>query len=115
MTTQNYVLFLDDERAPPLPKDVYGAEVVHAKNLKEFQKAIEERGEPFLLMFDWYLGVCEPNGFDAASWLIEYDKEHNILSEDLMYDSHSSDSKKARDIVVLISDYLKAKFRNVEG
>lgn len=111
-TTRNYVLFLDDERSPPLPSDVRDQEVVHAKNFWEFKNTIEERGEPLFVMFDWYLGSGAPNGLDTANWLIEYDKEHDILSRDLVYHSHSSDWEKARDIVALLANHLAEKFGN---
>jgi hypothetical protein len=106
----NWVLFLDDERKPPKPSDVFGCEVVHAKNVREFAAAIRERGEPFMIFFDWYLGSGEPDGLEAAKWLIEYDREHDILTEGLMFDSQSSDKTKAREIVRLIAVYLEEKF-----
>jgi hypothetical protein len=108
--TPDYVLFLDDERTPPKPSAVYGKEVVHAKNIREFAAAIRERGEPFMVFFDWYLGSGEPDGLEAAKWLIAYDREHDILTEGLMYDSQSSDKTKAREIVRLIAVYLEEKF-----
>jgi hypothetical protein len=107
----NYVLFLDDERQPPKPKQWMGLEIVHAKTPIEFVTTIKERGAPFALLMDWYLGSGQADGLELARWLIEYDKEHDIIPEDMMYDSHSSDWKKARDIVRLIGDHMDAKFR----
>ena len=110
MTAPNWVLFLDDERTPPKSKDVWEKEVVHAKNSVEFIAAIKERGEPFMIMFDWYLGGGQPTGLDIVKWLVEYDEEANILTEDLFFDSQSSDKTKAREIVRLLGDYLARKF-----
>ncbi|MDW9478656.1 hypothetical protein GOB57_08055 [Sinorhizobium meliloti] len=110
MTTPNYVLFLDDERAPPKSADVWNKEVVHAKNIREFVAAIETRGEPFMLMLDWYLGSGEPDGLEAARWLVSYDRQNNILTDDLLFDSQSSNWEKARDIVKTIADHLARKF-----
>ncbi|MCZ7861474.1 hypothetical protein O9X98_08690 [Agrobacterium salinitolerans] len=106
----DYVLFLDDERDPPKSADVWNKQVVHAKNIREFIAAIETRGEPFMIMFDWYLGSGEPDGLEAARWLVSYDLQHNILTEGLMFDSQSSDRQKARDIVRLIANHLATKF-----
>lgn len=106
----DYVLFLDDERDPPKPSDVFDKTVVHAKNIREFMHAVETRGEPFMVMFDWYLGGSEPDGLDAVAWLIKYDRAHDILTPDLMFDSQSSDKKKAREIVSKLSGYLAEKF-----
>lgn len=106
----DWVLFLDDERRPPGPRDVFGKEVVHAKNIREFQAAIRERGEPFMIFFDWYLGGGEPDGLDVARWLVEYDREHDILTEDLMYESQSSDRRKAREIERTIALYIEEKY-----
>ncbi|WP_327210283.1 cyclic-phosphate processing receiver domain-containing protein [Rhizobium leguminosarum] len=106
----DWVLYLDDERTPPKSSAVYGKEVVHAKNVREFADAIRARGEPFMIFFDWYLGSGEPDGIEAAKWLIAYDREHDILTEGLMYDSQSSDKTKAREIVRLIGHYLEEKF-----
>lgn len=103
----DWVLYLDDERTPP---KVYGKEVVHAKNVREFADAIRARGEPFMIFFDWYLGSGEPDGLEAAKWLISYDREQDVLTEGLMYDSQSSDKTKAREIVRLIGLYLEEKF-----
>lgn len=106
----DWVLYLDDERTPPKSSAVYGKEVVHAKNVREFADAIRARGEPFMIFFDWYLGSGEPDGLEAAKWLISYDREHDVLTEGLMYDSQSSDKTKAREIVRLIAVYLEQKF-----
>lgn len=106
----DWILFLDDERTPPKSSAVFGKTVVLAKNIREFQAAIRERGEPFMVCFDWYLGSGEPDGLEAAKWLIEYDREHDILTEGLMYDSQSSDRTKAREIVRTIGLYLEDKF-----
>jgi hypothetical protein len=106
----DWVLFLDDERDPPKSTDVFGKEVVHARNIREFIAAIEARGEPFMAMFDWYLGAGEPDGLEAARWLVAYDHKHDILKEGFMYDSQSSDREKARDIVRLLADHLADKF-----
>jgi hypothetical protein len=106
----DYVLFLDDERDPPTSSDVFGKQVVHAKNIREFIAVIEARGEPFMVMFDWYLGGGEPDGLEAARWLVAYDQKHNILTDGLMFDSQSSDREKARAIVKLVADHLAAKF-----
>lgn len=110
MSAPAYVLFLDDERDPPKSADVWNKEVVHAKNIREFVTAIETRGEPFMVMFDWYLGSGEPNGLEAARWLVSYDLQHDILTEGLLFDSQSSDREKARDIVRLIANHLASKF-----
>jgi hypothetical protein len=59
---------------------------------------------------DWYLGAGEPSGFDAARWLIGYDREHDILKQGFMYDSQSSDREKARDIIRALADHLAEKF-----
>lgn len=106
----DWILFLDDERTPPKSSAVCGKEVVHAKNVREFADAIRARGEPFMIFFDWYLGSDEPDGLEAAKWLISYDREHDVLTEGLMYDSQSSDKTKAREIVRLIGLYLEEKF-----
>jgi hypothetical protein len=107
---ENYVLFLDDERKPPEPRKWFGLEIVHAKTPSEFVRTIKERGAPFALLMDWYLGPGHADGIELARWLIEYDKSHNIIPEDMMFDSHSSDREKARDIVRLIGDHIDAKF-----
>ncbi|MBY3150854.1 hypothetical protein HFO56_00225 [Rhizobium laguerreae] len=109
-TVSGWVLFLDDEREPPKSADVWNKEVVHAKNIREFIAAIEERGEPFVVMFDWYLGSGEPDGLEAARWLVAYDREHDILKQGFIYDSQSSDREKARDIVRIIANHLADKF-----
>lgn len=106
----DWVLFLDDEREPPKSANVFGKEVVHAKNIREFIAAIKARGEPFMVMFDWYLGAGEPDGLEVARWLVAYDLKHDILKEGFMYDSQSSDREKARDIVRLLADHLADKF-----
>jgi hypothetical protein len=109
-TSTEYVLFLDDERDPPKSKDVRGKDVVHAKNIREFISAIQGRGEPFMVMFDWYLGSGEPSGLEAAQWLVDYDLKHNILGEEFLFHSQSFDREKARDIVRLIASHLAVKF-----
>jgi hypothetical protein len=109
--TENYVLFLDDERQPPKPEQWMGLEIVHAKTPFEFVSVIKERGAPFALLMDWYLGSGQANGLELARWLVEHDKKHDIIPEDMMYDSHSSDWKKAREIVRLIGEHMAAKFR----
>lgn len=106
----DYVLFLDDERDPPKPSEVFGKEVLHAKNIRDFIAVIEARGEPFMIMFDWYLGGGEPDGLDVARWLVAYDQQNDILTEGLMFDSQSSDRDKARAIVRLVANHLAAKF-----
>ncbi|MCS4090000.1 cyclic-phosphate processing receiver domain-containing protein [Rhizobium sp. BK176] len=106
----DWVLFLDAERDPPKSADVFGKEVIHAKNIREFIAAVEARGEPFMVMFDWHLGAGEPDGLDAARWLVAYDRRHDILKEGFIYDSQSSDREKARDIVRLLADHLADKF-----
>jgi hypothetical protein len=106
----DYVLFLDDERDPPKPSEVFGKEVLHAKNIRDFIAVIEARGEPFMIMFDWYLGGGEPDGLDVARWLVAYDQQNDILTEGLMFDSQSSDREKARAIVRLVANHLAAKF-----
>jgi hypothetical protein len=109
--TENYVLFLDDERQPPKPEQWMGLAIVHAKTPFEFVSVIKERGAPFALLMDWYLGSGQANGLELARWLVEHDKKHDIIPEDMMYDSHSSDWKKAREIVRLIGEHMAAKFR----
>lgn len=106
----NYVLFLDDERQPPKPDQWMNLEIVHVKTPYEFVKTIKERGAPFALLMDWYLGSGQANGLELARWLIEHDKEHDIIPEDMMFDSHSSDREKAVAIVRLIADHIKTKF-----
>jgi hypothetical protein len=110
MSVPDYVLFLDDERDPPKSADGWNKEVVHAKNIREFIAAIEARGEPFMIMFDWYLGGGEPNGLEAARWLVAYDERNNILTEGLLFDSQSSDKEKARSIIRLVAGHLADKF-----
>jgi hypothetical protein len=106
----DWVLFLDDERDPPKSSDVWNKVVVHAKNIREFIAAIETRGQPFMVTFDWYLGSGEPSGLDAACWLVEYDRGHDILTEGFLFDSQSSDKKRAREIVRTVADHLARKF-----
>lgn len=107
----DYVLFLDDERQPPKPKQWMGLDIVHAKTPSEFCATIEKRGAPFALLMDWHLGSGKQNGLELTQWLIDYDRQHDIIPEDMMYDSHSSDWEKARDIVRLIGAYIDEKFR----
>jgi hypothetical protein len=111
MHAENYVLFLDDERQPPDPKQWMDLEIVHAKTPFEFVTTIKERGAPFALLMDWYLGSGQANGLELARWLVEHDKKHDIIPEDMVYDSHSSDREKAVAIVRLIGDHIRQKFR----
>ncbi|NTF18071.1 hypothetical protein G6L37_06610 [Agrobacterium rubi] len=108
---QDYVLFLDDERQPPKPSQWCGVEIVHAKTPFEFVTAIRERGAPFAVLFDWYLGSGQSNGLELAHWLIEHDREHDVIREDTIFDSHSSDHRKAREIVRLLTDHVSQKYR----
>jgi hypothetical protein len=108
---KEYVLFLDDERKPPEPKDVFGWDVVHARNIREFIEAIETRGAPAMVCFDWYLGPGQPDGLEAARWMTFEDQHSgNIIREDMIFDSQSSDRTKAREIERLIADYIARKF-----
>lgn len=109
--TESYILFLDDERDPPdnMTKS-WGVEVVIARTVAAFKDVVEARGEPFMVQFDWYLGTGQPDGLAAAQWLIEYDRQHNILTQDFMFDSHSSEPLKAREIVRLLWNYMQEKF-----
>lgn len=109
--TANYLIFLDDERDPPASTaKSWGVEVVVVRTVAAFKDVIEARGEPFMAQFDWYLGVAQPDGLVAAQWLIEYDRQHNILTQDFMFDSHSSEPLKAREIVRLLWSYMQEKF-----
>lgn len=107
----NYVLFLDDERQPPKPDQWMNLEIVHVKTPYEFVATIKDRGAPFALLMDWHLGSGQANGLELTRWLIEHDKKHDIIPEDMIYDSHSSDREKAVAIVRMIADHMKAKFR----
>nr|WP_250808128.1 cyclic-phosphate processing receiver domain-containing protein [Neorhizobium tomejilense] len=106
----DYMLFLDDERTPPKEKDVFGWEVVHAKNIREFIAAIRTRGAPAMIAFDWYLGAGEPDGLEAARWLTFHDEEEDVIREDLIFYSQSSDKLKAREISRLIAEYIAKKY-----
>lgn len=110
--TANYLLFLDDERTPPKRGSFgFGWEVEHARNIREFIEIVQRRGPPAMVCFDWYLGAGEPSGLDAARWLIDYDREHDVIDEDMLFDSQSSDRGKAREIVRLIADHIAIKFK----
>jgi len=112
---QNYVLFLDDERQPPKPSQWCGLEIIHARTPTEFVTAIKERGAPFAVLFDWYLGSGQASGLEMAQWLIEHDREHDVICEDMIVDSHSSDHRKAREIVGVISEHMRGKFSSSSG
>lgn len=105
-----YVLFLDDERDPPKSGDVFGWEVVHAKNIREFVEVVKTRGAPAIVYFDWYLGAGQPDGIEAARWLIFHDADHDVIREDLMFESQSSDREKGRTIVKMLAEYISRKF-----
>lgn len=107
---QDYVLFLDDERLPPSTRQWCGLEIIHARTPAEFVTAIRQRGAPFAVLFDWYLGSGQANGLELAHWLIEHDRDHDVIREDMIVDSHSSDRKKAVEIVRLLTDHIRKKF-----
>jgi hypothetical protein len=105
-----YFLYLDDERPLPDPKSLFGdMEMVAAKSFKDFKETILARGAPFMISFDWYLGVGCADGLDAAKWLIEHDKTNDILGRDFLFDAHSSNVDKAREIMRLLAIYLEGK------
>ena len=115
MKGSDYVLFLDDERHPPEGRDVFGWEVVHVRNLREFALAIRARGAPAMVCFDWYLGSGEPTGLDAVEWLVDHDLRHDVVRENLLFDSQSSDRDKARAIVRRLAEHIAAKFGNLDA
>jgi hypothetical protein len=107
----DYILFLDDEREPPEPRQWGGMEIVHAKTPHQFVSTIAERGAPFALLMDWYLGSGQADGLELTRWLIEHDRKHDIIPEDMIVDSHSSDREKRVAIVRLLTDHMRNKFR----
>lgn len=65
-------LFLDDTRDP---EDVYDDPEAWAvvRTVGEFKDWIDEHGTPRVISFDHDLGEDEPNGMQAAKWLVRQD------------------------------------------
>lgn len=66
-----YNIYLDDERKCP-------EDHILCKNYYEFVELITERGLPYRIAFDHDLGSGQPDGRDAAEWLVNYCLERKL-------------------------------------
>ena len=112
-------LYLDDMRPVEFARDLYiycdddekfNAPWHQAHNFGEAVALVETLGLPIQIDFDHDLGDG-PTGFDFAKWLVEYDQEHDVITQDnFNWTVHSVNPEGANNIDALLKSYLKVKF-----
>lgn len=98
-----YKLFLDDIRNPP------DESWIIARNYEEGVKIVKELGLPKEVSFDHDLGMSDKTGKDFANFLIQYDLDNNVMSDDFQFNVHSANPVGAANIRSIMSGYLEFK------
>jgi hypothetical protein len=103
-------LFLDDVRTIEMIYDKNMEDEFHiVRNYYDFVHYIKTNGLPPLISFDNDLGLDEngeiaPDGYAAAKWLVY---ESGIDLRELNFNVHSANPVAAKQIRVLLNNYIK--------
>lgn len=96
-------LFLDDERFPA------DNSFLICRNMEDFRICVTNCEDTLdFISFDHDLG-SGPSGYDCAKWMVEYDMEHDILSNDFDFYVHSQNPVGAENIRSYLNNYLDNK------
>ena len=103
-------IYLDDERNPKVEQF---DEVL--RSIDEFKNLLRHTSTPIsYISFDHDLGSDCPKttGYACAKWLVDFDRDFNVLSEDFTFNIHSANPVGARNIHMYMEQYLKSKEEN---
>ena len=99
-------IFVDDERFPVND----GRNWIIVRTMSEFINLITNSNDKIeYISFDHDLGNNEPTGIDITKWLVEYDMDHNIISNDFDYFVHSQNPVGKMNIESYLNNYIKYK------
>lgn len=108
----SYHMFIDDERFPP----GNAKDWVICRNIDEVKWMFERKGSPIHISFDHDLGYNEPTGMDIARWIVDQDLDFRNgvkgaieLHPDFYFDVHSQNPVGARNISMLMVQYLEQR------
>lgn len=117
-------LFLDDERNPADvtwlligAKGHLFADWAIVRSYDEATAWVTEHGFPDVISFDHDLGLMHyandysdgKTGYHFAQWLVEYDMDTNTMPADFEFTVHSKNPVGAKNIQMLLNNYIRAK------
>jgi len=109
LSDSEFKLFIDDERFC-----VNTGEFYIVRTYEEAISAFDRFKFPTYIMFDHDLGIdgngnIRRDGMDIAKYIVDFDMDNDVISDDFMYCIHSRNVNGAKNIDGLLSGYLKFK------